>query len=762
MSDLGFDPNTGLGLGDSAPASTPTTAAPASADTGSVSSIAPTTNNSGQIPLDQATRGDDLIYDNVLNRYIDAIYNVSLALISPSAAAKIRTAGEQDAQINPDEYIIFASTGDVETGSTAINETIGSTSDLNYYGDYYNIKSVSFRSVLGHVPQNPLVSVTFDGKMRIFQPMGFSFREDLDDMALALGWGGDSPNQFVYRLEFWFSGYDPVSGAWVSHIPIPCPRPRGGDDDQLNSIVYYLTITDMEAKVTHMGTEYDLSYQTISHTATRGERILMHQDNVPTIVKGQKGEPFRIFLANLAQRLSDQIYHDTMNKIRVNIQFVGFKQLLDEPFIDDVSVDISTGVTLQQSSGSYGVTGKSVDLYTFLVHAMHSLNLTRALRLQEPDTKFNVPGVEWNIRTNILDATDFDSDINAEKTFTFQYIFEPHLHFRNRLAEPSVRNLQVDHESQNRRAQEIIDFGMLYRVYSFLFTNDNSEVIDCQFRYKFFYFAPFPYPGTEVFLRGHGHDTNNLSLTQDLQEEKTEAAGSEIRDPVTPTLNFVASPGQSRTLSEVLNIPTPQSASGTKQPGQIFGPMDRGPAMPQTQGTKNDKYATKNLIAQDMYLRYDMLGADLTVRFDPTWLLNPYMSGRDSTSLIPLDSVGGVAGADSNFFVYAHTDRVIFLRAFAPNQAAYMNPNVTTSFIKDKGNPMLGGFYAVIHVDNIFDGGKFYQKLNLYKYEHLNYFNSLGTSAPISQNAVSQGSDTTGTSSAQAQITPDPNAGGFT
>lgn len=721
----------------------------------------PTNSQSTSISVQIPNRSADLEAGNVLNGYIDVIYNISLAMVSKSAVDQIRQSDVQSVNVNPDQYIVFASTAEAKTNSTSSFQSgsLGDTNDLNYTGDYYNIEGMTFTSFLGHLPQNPIVAVIWDGLLKMFEPYGFSFREDIAIMAAQLGYPAElSPIDYVYRLEVWFSGYDPVSGNWTSRIPIPCPQP-GNDDNKIasSSIVYYLVITTCEAKVTPTGTFYDLSFQTVGHYATRAEVIILHQDNVPkggTEIAAKTGETFRQFLQELANRLTQQVSFDTQHKLTINYQFVGFKDLLDAKFIADASVNFSTGVTFNTDSGSYAVAAKNVDLYTLVNTVMGNLQIVRDLLLREDNPQFTEPGVTWNIRTNVKQATSPDSTINSNKEYTLQYIFEPVFTFRSRTVEISQRNSQTTFESQQARANSIANYGMLLRIYDYYFTSDNTDIVDFQFKLKYFYYAPIPYPGAEVTLRGLGQfDANQMK--PDFSQANSEASRN-TRDITAPGLTFnPIGAGGGGNISSLLGIASsPTSAGNQVNSSQIFQHMHRSPALPiGTMDTTAEKAALKFNTGRDQYLRYDMVNAQMTIRFDPIWLMNPYMAGKDYTGQVDIASQDGA-------YVYAHTDHVIYIRAYRPNQTSFMNPDQSVSNIK--AGPILGGFYQVITATNIFEGGKFIQQLNMMKYDHLNYYdsasNTSGTGiAEFTTNNTNNATNTSGGGATGA----DPQAGGL-
>lgn len=151
-------------------------------------------------------------------------------------------------------------------------------------------------------------------------------------------------------------------------------------------------------------------------------------------------------------------------------------------------------------------------------------------------------------------------------------------------------------------------------------------------------------------------------------------------------------------------------------------------------------------------MRFDMVNAQITVRFDPTWLMNPYMAGRDFTAGLSTDQ-----GSSS---IFVNTDRVVFIRAHRPNQKNYMNPDFSNT--APKRAPILGGFYQVLTAVNEFKGGRFVQKLNMLKYPHMNYFDSLpgeNTSATIQQSDTTQvqSADTSAAAVGDAQDPNTPN-----
>ena len=671
----------------------------------------------------------DQIHNNPLDDYIDCIYNVSLGLVSWGAISKLQKSPGQDVALSSGDTIVFASTAEARTST-------------NYTGDYYNIKSFTFTNFVGHIPQNPMIAVICDGKIKIVQPYGFSFREDIDTMAQTLGYPLTTPLNFVYRLEIWFSGYKPT-GQWVDRIPIPVSASKSG----LSSIVYYIAITSVEARVTPIGTEYDLSFQTASHLAVRAEMINMHKDNIgamkdkPTVGYAQ-GTSFGKFIANLAEALRRQVGADTQNLIDVEYQFFGPDWLFNDTFNDTGTVDFSNGVSFNPGTGTYALTGNNVDILTLLNNVMDELKLVRQLHLREDDTGFKEPGCLWTVRTNILEVSGANDQINNYGKYILQYFIEPVLSYRSRMTETPERNDKVEYENQLARANGMNNYGMIVRVYDYLFTEDNSEIIDFQFLYKNFYYESFPYPSmpdnTNV---GAGHntadDTYNSNTFMGTPLAGTSAA--------TPPFVFTTS-SSSTSLATVLGIPVPnQSNSNQFQPGAIHGAMNRSATLPVSQNVHmNESKAQKYLRGKDQYMRYDMLNAQLTVRFDPVWLLNPYMSGSDFTATV-----------SGNSNIYAHTDRVVFVKAYRPNQKNYMNPDFSN--VSPSRAPILGGYYQVIQILNEFNGGKMTQKLNMYKYPHMNYFNSTSDQAP-SSGVSSGGATTTGSPAATSAVSgsPDP------
>lgn len=141
-----------------------------------------------------------------------------------------------------------------------------------------------------------------------------------------------------------------------------------------------------------------------------------------------------------------------------------------------------------------------------------------------------------------------------------------------------------------------------------------------------------------------------------------------------------------------------------------------------------------------------MLSLQMTVRFDPVWLLNPYMDGSDFTATFTGDTEKGVP-------VDVHMDRAVFLKIRVPEQRKYLNPG--SYDVEAARESIITGFYQVLTIVNEFEGGKFVQKLNMFKYPHFNYFDNFQASTLGTNSSSIAGTGTTST----ANIAPDAGAG---
>lgn len=735
----------------------------ATADNAAVSPVAPLIDKDVQVINLGGTNRNGSIHTNPFDNYIDVTYGLSLAMVSRSAVNTIAgqpvnatpSAGPDAAGITSSDYQVFASTAESKYNRSGSQE-------------YYNIQGLSYTSFLGHLPQNPMTAVIWDAKMQLFEPHGFALREDIEVMRKNLGYENEvEPLNYVYRMEIWFSGWDPQNGSWTQNIPFAL-----NDDVTLTSIVYYLVITTIEAAVTAKGTEYSISMQAMPHKTMRAESLIYRMQGNSVIPqrgqslqggseiqygRGSASPTFGDFVANLEKSLHDQVMEDTHSGsfpgLNITYRVTGPSWLMNEEFDSTGKITIAHGgVDYNSDSGTYVYSSQDVDLLTFLYNVMDHLKIVRTLLSRQDDLEFLQPSCLWNIRSNITPQTA-NNKINGYDSYIFDYYIEPVLSYRSRTTVPDDRNKRVETQNQQQRVANMKQYGMIVRQYDFFFTNDNTEIISLDFKYRNFYQEPYPSGvGTVRGEYNQGRDPN-------VQTEEANRLAQQVVTP--PTIQF-GSAATAQSLSSVLGqAANPQSAVSVDQlPAWKHQGMVR-------QGTPSQSTASEVGTAQaDMaiytyakqqYFRYDMIDVNMTVRFDPTWLLNPYMAGGDFTPRLP------TSGSSGSSVFYMHIDRVVFIKAFAPVQNDFMNPNRTAG--ASGQNDHLSGFYQVLTALSEFSGGKFTQKLNMFKYPHLNGYAQLDeATSPSIQNPYSLpvGPDQAlPTQQQPTTLSADPNAGGL-
>lgn len=732
----------------------------ASSDNATVDSVAPVTNNDVRLITLGGANRNGAIQSNPFDNYIDVTYGISLAMVSRSAVDAIAAqpvnpdprTGPDAAGVSPSDYQVFASTAESKYNRSGSQE-------------YYNIQGLVYTSFLGHLPQNPMLAVIWDAKMRIFEPHGFALREDIEVMRKNLGYeDAVEPLNYIYRLEIWFSGWNPQTGNWTQNIPFSL-----NDDVTISSVVYYLVVTTIEATVTTQGTEYQISMQAMPHKTMRAESLVYRMQGNSIIPqqgqsvqgseiqygRGTTSPTFGDFIANLEKSLHDQVQADTtcgsFTGLNIIYRVTGPSWLMNEEFDSVGKIQIAHGgVNYNADSGTYIYASQDVDLLTFLYQVMDHLKIVRTLLSRQDDLGFLQPSCLWNIRSNITPKSA-NQVINGYDSYQFDYFIEPVLSYRSRTTVPDYRNRRVETGNQQQRVTNMKNYGMIVRQYDFFFTNDNTEILNLDFKFRNFYQEP--YPSSVGTIRGE----YNQGQDADVQTEESNRLQQQVVTP--PTIQF-GTAATSQSLSTVLGQAVdPQSATSTDQtPAMKFhGFIRQGTPSQSTAKESGTAQADMSIYtyAKQQYFRYDMIDVNMTVRFDPTWLLNPYMAGGDFTPRLPTTG--------SNLVFYTHIDRVVFVNAHAPVQSDFMNPNRTAG--ASNQNSHLSGFYQVLTAVSEFDGGKFVQKLNMFKYPHLNGYAQLDAStSPSTQNQYSQPVGTDQTLPTQQQptsLSPAPNAGGF-
>jgi len=760
------------------------------------------------VPLPQFSNRAPEIPKNVLNHYINQQYHLSISMVpaievaniqpkiplaaSAQTSQTIRGIDEFRGELETQGALPLASTGDVfqqadggitlteqdrlnpntaalnGAGLSDIADALGEASDSfrnRSRRNYYNIKSLTLENVMAPTKANMFIADMVTSQVILVEPHGFNIHEDIRAMADKLGYRQISPGRIVYRMDIFFSGYDQDTGEWIPFIPI---NVRNGTD-KVKIITYYVNMIEMSADLEHTGTTYTITLVPTGHIAWRPEEMTLEAGATITGGSGndaEKQQNFGGFLDSLGTTMTTAVNQRTHGQIEREFEFIAPVQLRSASFFEGKFASQHGFLKQTRQGESVIVAGRDVDVITILESALKDMEYTWNLFLKEEDPSHLKPRIHWSIRFNVIYEGGAHEGLYDFRKIRLQYIIEPFATFKKGTVEKKEDvALQVDTQAQLDRIREMIRLGMVNRIYDYIHTAENTEVINFGINLKQFYF------------RALNTFNSNQANTGEAQRE---AAATKINQQ--GTMNEVGKKigptGQKPPPSSFLRVTTDEAIraifGGDSRPkaaclfGREVSPLDivnggfhefpRTDDANATAASDNDDHR-KYIQQLDDHTRNDLIRLeDLEVRGDPLWLLSPYAS-NSGTVLSSQDenNEGGNNRTTSSGIVQTRSSRVIFLRMFAPLQNDLMNPNRNPA---GTSCSIIGGFYEIVNVTSTFESGKFTQKLMGAKIENLNYAETFTDVGLIADPAADETSTDPEVPPTNSTVNADANTGG--
>lgn len=647
------------------------------------------------------------VEDNILNNFIMVQYHVALKMLDEESAIEAqRLIVYPDEANNARVYDSLNGRYIASTAETLRDESLGGLDDKNYY----NIMGLEIDNVMAPSEQNPIIATMTSMKMKISEPVGFKLHEDILQNAIELGYEDINTGRILYEVQVWFSGYDPQNGSWHDRIPLY----QG--ENTIDRLSYFVALASMEATVESNGTQYDIDLVPAGHFAYRPEEIVVDASQIWT----GESDTFGEFLSKFSEALKIGKLNRTDEKIKREYVFHAPGFLLAAPFKGSAKeFGVEKGWLLENQEGGGVLTvGKDVDILTILQAAMHNLPVVQDLFLQDRNNEsFIEPRVHWNIRFNTRYASaESDPDLHDYQKIIYEYIIEPFITFKAGTFTPRNLPQVMASEIQVERIRKLLQYGMLRRIYNYIYTSENTEVIDLALKFKTFYYTTInrSYDSQQTSGTTDSRSGQEIDLTR--EEIRTESQQPNSLSLTIP--NFQVNQAN-QTLRRLFGSGFEQGPSGAnRSPFQKYG--GGFGEKPQTNfytGTSQSGNTRKNtyLSFLDEHLKYELLKIeDLKIRGDPVWLTTPYGNVTPDNALQFINSsIGGFYAK-----VYPRVGNIIFLKILAPNQDDMMNP------VRDRASSypnIIGGFYEVLSVRSVFEGGNFTQNITAVKLNHLNY-----------------------------------------
>lgn len=596
---------------------------------------------------------------NPLDDYISVSYHLNLQMMPhPGGDATYYSLAEST------DGVTFASTGGQFDGTSS----------------FFKIESFSMRTVEGVTATNPEIALVVESKLKLSEPHGLSFDKRMREKAAELGYDGGLPTRIIWRMDVGFSGYNPSTGEWKSRIPI-VNKWTGSASEKIS---YFFNFTNLDSTVSFMGTDYEINMVPYMQTALRPEDIYLDAANL----RSDPSHTIESFLSDFEEALnreSHRIYDENGGtKYTYEIQLAdvpknlpnSYAAALDirgETFEFDALADrhnlLTSRPTRQGDGGSAeeGGTvihvGGSTSVPWIIMQSLRALPKVQSAFMRENDSTRTSPRATFIVRPEIdYDTATRSSVSNDFEEITLRYVIEPYLDWRFTFNDNSV---QLNETYQRQRLQSVLDMKALRRVYNYMYQPDNSEIIDLDVKYKYFFYEELSKIEDEGSI--HNAGVSVAATNEELAEDRNEPNETADRGGSNSSPEPHNSGSINVTGTESLSIRRPSPAQiDNEQPGERY---DR---------------AFENMLRNDLLTLEGM-----KVRGDPQWL---YVRNFHALN-------------------YAGTANIIRLNMYAPEQDQYMNPNSSVA----QRNQSIGGFFEILQVEHTFEGGSYEQVLSGYK-----------------------------------------------
>lgn len=619
------------------------------------------------------------IRQNVLNNYESYNYNIQLIMHT-----------EEDTKKAINSYP-FELTGII------VAETGGSGS---FYIDRLEMLSLPTGSTNN-------ISEALSFKLRIIEPMGFSFFDRFFSAANELEWNNQM--KFPLFLKLWFSGWD------ESGVPNP---------DILGVSYWRVLITNIETNVERSGTTYDIELLPVAKLTN--ESLFQ---NVPKSIKFEKKETLEETLTVLGEKLTEVFTEDQQSENAVSAETT-YEIMLDDQFLEeDLKIKIEPDEVGDDASNTDGDDRS----FIYVEEGEEIENVIERIVLSAEDiSEFLIPELKENsevdpeeqeesvelmryiaVQTEV-EYGDFNeemSDYNRTMKFTVNRVFRPEIQTPT-TEEPDNDDL--------KRLEEFVKQGLLVKRYDYLFTGDNTEIISFDMNFKTLFFVMLPgYENRATrYPRNTSSDDDAYSnslpeqrrLTVDVEkdEEPDDEDDKENEKPKDdfsfPVSLLDAGPRYMedqplrKSLRDLLSYRI--SNNNTKKS------MERGTntisSKKKDQDNKvNTHYADAAISSRNMNIDssalVDMLAIEMEIRGDPYWFgtLEAFNNINDPR--------------ENDFLSYANYNNgsIFFLLKFSTPEPFSEKNGLTDNL----GRITFSGLYKVMSIINIFENGVFKQKI---------------------------------------------------
>lgn len=652
-------------------------------------------NPSAILDLDLGLRdgvGSGFSLYNLLDDYMNVIYHIRFSMVHWEDAERLQ---RDLAQFNSltNEGFTIASTG----ATSYVDETVTVQHDqfvpplrVEHRFPYYAINKLTMSNYLGPSQANPMISNMTEMKMTMVQPYGFSLHKDLLNLATGpCGYQDQNPGRIIYRVDIWWSGFNENTGEWVPRIPI-----INVGNINTDTITNFVIIRTLDAYPTSSGTTYEMTLTPIQSFAYNPEVIITNGQNLQI-----EGNTLRSLFASMKSRLETAIAEETNRLVRYQYNFYAPNELLDAEFTKGPIQEVLRMAGISETA----TISRGQDIFTFLGAAIADLKLAQDLGISdEGNPMFTKPAVFFNIRMATR-YEQFEPQLNDWSVVIHDYFIEPYLSFK-KLPPLGPDNFEtvVSTEAQQQRLDEMLNYRMVFRKYDYFLTGENTEVIDFKFHYRMFYYHALSNTATIPRNNHHSHGHSSGATPVDIaQEQQREVMKNQ------PTPGGIG--GGSAAAQQVLG------------PNGMVGLVNTVMPLYQAQGRAAQAIGTGTAAARDRMIQYinnydQFLQLDhqtlenMIVRGDPIWLVNDYVASAPyGLSFLQIPG---------NPELRVQIGRIILLRALAPDQESYMDPQRRFGSVDTS---MLGGFYEINEIISEFDNGRFTQNLKGTKLNHINY-----------------------------------------